>query len=201
MERNKHSLGLFDQAVRLMAKEVWGIKEMRPFQEDAVRVLASSKPGRKLLLVVKTGEGKSIVPFAAGTMLSDIVIVVIPLVSLGADQTLRSQLPVAHNVLSFHLDEEDKKSGGSGLRTWLKEHKQDTKTVFLFTSPQMRENESWQLAIDDIFERQLISLVAVDEVHAVPLWGRYFRKEFSRLPVHICLIKWPSRNAPSHLLQ
>ena len=72
------------------AKRVFGVPSLRPRQEEAVtRILFEPGTGGKLLLVERTGGGKSLVLATAAVTAAGVAVVVVPLLALAADQLAR----------------------------------------------------------------------------------------------------------------
>ena len=71
-----------------MVLEKWG-KAAKPYQCEAIASL-SCPTTNQLLLVQKTGSGKSLVVQGAATHLGGVVICVVPLHVVGADQVARA---------------------------------------------------------------------------------------------------------------
>ena len=72
------------------ARCVFGVPSLRPRQEEAVtRILFEPGTGCKLLLVERTGGGKSVVLAMVAVTAAGVAIVVVPLLALTADQQSR----------------------------------------------------------------------------------------------------------------
>ena len=72
------------------ARCVFGVPSLRPRQEEAVtRILFEPGTGGKLLLVERTGGGKSLVLATAAVTAAGVAVVVVPLLALAADQLAR----------------------------------------------------------------------------------------------------------------
>ena len=68
------------------ARRVFGVPSLRPRQEEAVtRILFEPGTGGKLLLVERTGGGKSLVLATAAVTAAGVTVVVVPLLALAAD--------------------------------------------------------------------------------------------------------------------
>jgi superfamily II DNA helicase RecQ len=100
--------------------------------------------GGKLLLVVKTGAGKSHIMQLTGVMLGGVCLIIMPLLALGSDQVakLRSASQEYGVVKYYHLDEHRDHPGSmSEILTELDALSQDTtSTTFIFVSPQLLRN-------------------------------------------------------------
>ena len=75
------------EGIRHVAKELLGVPAMRQEQVEATtRCLDKSICDSKVLMVLRTGSGKSLVMQTAGIMMGGICLMIIPLLSLSADQ-------------------------------------------------------------------------------------------------------------------
>ena len=72
-----------------MLQRDWQRVHPHDWQVDSIRYLTES-PSPRLLLVRKTGEGKTIVLHGAATLLGGVSLCVVPLHTLAADQVVRA---------------------------------------------------------------------------------------------------------------
>ena len=77
-----------DARIRDVLSSTWGLPSAKQWQVDAIRVLWLYDDPR-VLLVRRTGDGKSAVVFGAATLLGGISLLVVPLIGLGVDLTAR----------------------------------------------------------------------------------------------------------------
>ena len=76
------------------ARRVFGVASLRPRQEAAVlRALTDEETRRKLLLVERTGGGKSLVLGLVSVLCAGVTVVLVPLLALTADQLARFNEP------------------------------------------------------------------------------------------------------------
>mmetsp|Transcript_28527 Transcript_28527/g.60198 ORF Transcript_28527/g.60198 Transcript_28527/m.60198 type:complete len:183 (-) Transcript_28527:698-1246(-) len=118
---------------------VWDVSSLRPNQEEALLFLFDPSKPRNLLLVERTGGGETHITRVAGVIERGIVPIIIPLLSLSADQMekFKDANQAYGAVDTYHMDELFKESAskyGELLHRIRKMDRKTTSTIFLFTS-------------------------------------------------------------------
>jgi hypothetical protein len=131
-----------EEIINEASSRVWGVPFLRPFQMMAVlKILFDVRCKKKLLLVDRTGGGKSHILRMIASLTGGIWLVIIPLLSLTADT--KAKMEEANedygSVEVHHMDElpvEDKSSFSRILHRMRTFEQDSSSTIFLFVSPQ-----------------------------------------------------------------
>ena len=167
----------------ILKKYFADIKELRDIQEPAIDALAE---GHKVLCLMPTGGGKSLIYQVAGMMLEKATIVVSPLVALMDQQC--SQL-AKKGIMSVSFSGMDPKKQFRVIT----EMAHGKLPRFIFLSPERMSNHGY---LEYVLKKRAdeIGLVVVDEVHCVSQWGEGFRPAYRNIPLALDRIfgnNWP----------
>ncbi|MFL5331050.1 MAG: DNA helicase RecQ [Gemmataceae bacterium] len=145
----------------------WGIQELRPLQEPALRAALS---GRDSLVVLPTGAGKSLCFQAPALVRDGLTLVVSPLIALMKGQVDGLQtVGIAARHFDSSLDEVQ--------RSVVMDEMRGGKLKLLYVSPERMALPGFRTLLRNIG----LAAIAVDEAHCISHWGHDFRPEYRQL--------------------
>jgi ATP-dependent DNA helicase RecQ len=138
--------------------------------------------GEKVLLIEKTGFGKSLCFQFPATVFNGTTVIFSPLIALMRDQVKKlTSLGIAAKCINSEQTPEENSQ-------IINEAKQG-KIKILYIAPERQENSEWIEAT----QQMNLSMVVVDEAHCISVWGHDFRPAFNRI---INLVKLLPKGLP-----
>ena len=147
------------------------VKEFREHQEEAIDAVLI---GERVLCLMPTGEGKSLIYQVAGLCLEKAVIVISPLIALMKQQ--KNDLE-AKGLKCLFMSELDYKHQFKELTKIA----QGAVPDFFFISPERAANDGYFGFVMNLIQDK-IGMVVVDEVHCISQWGDGFRPAYKMIP-------------------
>lgn len=158
--------------------ETFRIEHFYDEQWDAVKRILD---GERVLMIQKTGFGKSLCYQFPATLFDGITVIFSPLIALMRDQVRKlNELGISARYINSEQSHEE--------NTMNIQDAIDGKIKILYIAPERQENQQWIEAT----RKMKLSMVVVDEAHTISVWGHDFRPAFRRI---INLVKL----LPSHL--
>jgi ATP-dependent DNA helicase RecQ len=138
--------------------------------------------GEKVLLIEKTGFGKSLCFQFPATVFNGTTVIFSPLIALMRDQVKKlTSLGISAKCINSEQTPEE--------NTQIINEAKQGKIKILYIAPERQENSEWIEAT----RQMILSMVVVDEAHCISVWGHDFRPAFKRI---INLVKLLPKGLP-----
>ena len=168
----------------LILRDVFGYAAFRGAQAE---IVAHTIAGQDALVLMPTGGGKSLcyqIPAIARHRAGrGVTLVVSPLIALMHDQVgALEEAGVAAAFLNSTLSLPETQR--------IEREMMSGKLVLLYVAPERLTTPRMLGQLDSLYERGLLSLVAIDEAHCVSQWGHDFRADY--LALNLLHERYPS---------
>lgn len=148
--------------------------------------------GQRVLLIEKTGFGKSLCYQFPATQFSGTTVIFSPLIALMRDQVQKLQ-KLGLNAQCIHSNQSVEEN------QQIIQDAQNNQIKILYIAPERMENAAWLQTA-----RQMnLAMVVVDEAHCISVWGHDFRPAFRRivnlvnlLPLHFPVLATTATATP-----
>ncbi len=160
-------------------KQLFGFDKFYDEQWETIDLLFK---GSRVLLIEKTGFGKSLCFQFPATQLDGITIIFSPLIALMRDQV--KNLNAKGISAKFINSEQSREENTQTIQDAV-----NGKIKILYIAPERQENQEWIEAT----RRMNLSMIVIDEAHTISVWGHDFRPAFRRI---INLVKLLPQNLP-----
>ena len=160
-------------------QQIFGLPQ---FYDEQWRAISHILAGERILMIERTGFGKSLCYQFPATQFPGLTVVFSPLIALMRDQVkglLRKGIAAAY-INSEQSREDNLATIEKALRGELK---------ILYIAPERQEDDAWI----DATRRMNLSMVVIDEAHTISTWGHDFRPAFRRI---IDLVKLLPQSLP-----
>ncbi|KAM9704800.1 ATP-dependent DNA helicase Q1 isoform 1-T3 [Menidia menidia] len=157
-------------------KDTFQLDKFRPLQLRAINLTLA---GRDLFLVMPTGRGKSLCYQLPAVCSEGFTLVVTPLVSLMEDQTMYlNSIDVSAVMLNASSSKENTKAAMAGMT----DPKSPIKLIYV-TPEKIAKSKMLMSRLEKAYKANLLSRIAVDEVHCCSQWGHDFRPDYKLLGI------------------
>ncbi|MFN2430579.1 MAG: ATP-dependent DNA helicase RecQ, partial [Cryomorphaceae bacterium] len=126
--------------------------------------------GERILLIQKTGFGKSLTYQFPATQMEGVTVIFSPLIALMRDQV---QALTKKGIYASYVNSEQEPEENSRVL----QEAISGKIKVLYIAPERQENEEWQEAV----RKMKLAMVVIDEAHTISQWGHDFRPAFRRI--------------------
>ena len=148
-------------------KKHFGFDHFRADQENIVQHVLDKKSA---LVLMPTGQGKSLCYQLPAKLMNGLVLVISPLIALMQDQVAHGQkMGIRCDFINSSLNTDERKKRYKRLA--------ENQYELLYVTPERFRKVEFLEAIAKV----QVTLLAVDEAHCISQWGHDFRPDYSRM--------------------
>ena len=140
------------------------------FYDDQWATISRIFNGERLLLIEKTGFGKSLCYQFPATQFKGLTVIFSPLIALMRDQV---KYLISNGIAAACVNSEQEHEENNHIL----ERAQNGQLKMLYIAPERQENQEWLEAVRSM----KLAMVVVDEAHCISVWGHDFRSAFRRI--------------------